>query len=458
MRKNKRFLCAILALFLVFSVGSVASVPVNAIVLDPVAWLYPIWQAYAMQAGVTVTTLGGDSFTQDSFTGLFNEWQAFEVSQGVQSAAQSISGFVDDSLNFVEVVAGSGSGGVLNTVLQLEAGIVGPLSRFWNWIIADKLDAPSVDSTEFVQGSGNLVLSVPANLPVAPLSSDPLVVGAPTYSFGSYGDEYAFSNVDAVLVLVPNTTSNFASLNVFSPSSDAYYVCRYVNGSRIQSFHLSYYDPDTGLYHWTSSLSSGTTRASGSVAYYANSFAEASAIASSMLSGSESAGALTIAPSEGVDVLGFPDTRDPDYVPADTNIGWNVPYDPTADTNDYLDQAYQQALDNELDESGTIDDPVTGTDEVGEVGEYVVPGLSEVFPFCLPFDVYNFLSALAADPVPPSFTCELAFPEQLGGSQYIEIDLDNPTFNQLASVLRTMELLLFIVGLAYVTRSRFIRG
>lgn len=103
-------------------------------------------------------------------------------------------------------------------------------------------------------------------------------------------------------------------------------------------------------------------------------------------------------------------------------------------------------------ETPSIDEVIGGPDD------YQVPGLADVFPFCIPFDIYHFLQALAADPTPPHFTAQLAFPEAIGGTQEIDIDFDSPTWNQLAQLLRLLELLLFIIGLAFVTRSMFIRG
>lgn len=88
-----------------------------------------------------------------------------------------------------------------------------------------------------------------------------------------------------------------------------------------------------------------------------------------------------------------------------------------------------------------------------EVEDYQVTGLSSVFPFCIPFDMYNFVSCLAAEPVAPSFIWRFYVPGIC--DETIVIDLSD--FDQAAQILRTMELLLFCVGLAFVTR-KMIRG
>ena len=84
-------------------------------------------------------------------------------------------------------------------------------------------------------------------------------------------------------------------------------------------------------------------------------------------------------------------------------------------------------------------------------------GLTTVFPFCIPWDIYHFFEALAADPTPPRFEATLRLPAAIGGDQTIVLDFNSTTWNTLAQILRTMELLAFCVGLAVITRH-LIRG
>lgn len=108
---------------------------------------------------------------------------------------------------------------------------------------------------------------------------------------------------------------------------------------------------------------------------------------------------------------------------------------------------------------GVISDALTGTLDVsGEVAEeepeYVIDGpepvygLADVFPFCIPFDLYDFVSCLAADPVAPHFEWRL-YVEDLVDYTFV-IDLQQ--FETVAQIFRTMFLLAFIIGLAMVTR------
>lgn len=92
--------------------------------------------------------------------------------------------------------------------------------------------------------------------------------------------------------------------------------------------------------------------------------------------------------------------------------------------------------------------------EAPAAGEYAVPGLETIFPFCIPFDIYAFCSALNAEPVAPSFEWRMQY-APLGLDYTFEIDLS--AFDGVAQILRTMELLAFCVGLAFWTRH-LIRG
>lgn len=83
-------------------------------------------------------------------------------------------------------------------------------------------------------------------------------------------------------------------------------------------------------------------------------------------------------------------------------------------------------------------------------GKYLAPDLKDYFPFCIPFDLYdifkNFSSARAA----PKFTFHLKS-EKFGFDYPVEIDLSS--FDQAAEILRTLELILFVVLLAVASRK-----
>lgn len=135
-------------------------------------------------------------------------------------------------------------------------------------------------------------------------------------------------------------------------------------------------------------------------------------------------------------------------------IGAGMTADQVVDAINDVVVADEGALDVEVGREGITDQPVVPP---VSTPEYSVVGLDEIFPFCIPFDLYDFFSVLAAEPEAPYFEWDMDLPAELGGEYTVVIDLDNTTFNTLARLLRTMELLLFCVGLAFVTR-RLIRG
>lgn len=76
-----------------------------------------------------------------------------------------------------------------------------------------------------------------------------------------------------------------------------------------------------------------------------------------------------------------------------------------------------------------------------------------LFPFCIPFDLIEFLGVLAADPVAPKFEWRIYAPNVVDYT--LEIDLS--PFDSVAKICRTMELLAFCIGLILITRN-IIRG
>ncbi len=92
-----------------------------------------------------------------------------------------------------------------------------------------------------------------------------------------------------------------------------------------------------------------------------------------------------------------------------------------------------------------------------ELSSYTFAGLEKIFPFCLPFDMIDFVKVLDAPAQAPHFKWSFPYPTTSGMKTY-EIDIDLSPFDSVAELLRDMECLLFIVGLVLITRSRMIRG
>lgn len=71
-----------------------------------------------------------------------------------------------------------------------------------------------------------------------------------------------------------------------------------------------------------------------------------------------------------------------------------------------------------------------------------------LFPFCIPFDIYNMLKALDASPTAPHV--QLPFVIQSIGFSYL-LDLDFSAFDPVAAIMRQMELICYGLALAWAT-------
>lgn len=80
--------------------------------------------------------------------------------------------------------------------------------------------------------------------------------------------------------------------------------------------------------------------------------------------------------------------------------------------------------------------------------DMMLPGLKDFFPFCIPFDMYDMMAALCADPEAPKFTFATSF---LGHVYSVEIDLS--AWDTVAATVRYMVVAIYIVALAVATRK-----
>lgn len=111
-----------------------------------------------------------------------------------------------------------------------------------------------------------------------------------------------------------------------------------------------------------------------------------------------------------------------------------------------------------LDDTGTDTDTPSkpGTDTPSDTVNW--PSASDLslpkliiskFPFSIPFDVANMIALLEADPKAPVFK----MPLKVGSMVDEEIVLDLDQFSDVIRIIRWGELILFVAGLAYVTRN-----
>lgn len=154
-------------------------------------------------------------------------------------------------------------------------------------------------------------------------------------------------------------------------------------------------------------------------------------------------------PGTGGDSSGDTDT-DGD---TDTGTGTGTGTDTGTDTGEDTDPDTGSESDPDTDPDADPDtNPDTSTDTSTELNKdlnHFTLDLTKYFPFCIPFDLYDFFTCLNAAPEAPVINWEIPLP---GGSTYpMEIDLS--PFDSVAQLLRRLQLLLFCTGLAFKTRD-----
>ena len=90
------------------------------------------------------------------------------------------------------------------------------------------------------------------------------------------------------------------------------------------------------------------------------------------------------------------------------------------------------------------------------VSEFTITNLQTVFPFCIPWDLYKLYHTLQADAQAPKFIWKFPLYKK-GEICYNELEIDLKVFDSVAQILRTVELLAFLIFLTLKTRD-LIRG
>jgi len=156
------------------------------------------------------------------------------------------------------------------------------------------------------------------------------------------------------------------------------------------------------------------------------------------------------------------DYDDTDVITLTDSVPWAA-----SQTSDVIDVGYTQS--DVLTDVGINDIVQDITSEIDtdyplSIDDYKVPPawvnpsdgktvrFADIFPFCIPFDIYDFLSLLSATRTAPHFEIPFNY-DRIGLDYTFVIDLSGDEWENLAVIVRTMELLAFCIGLAYVTRD-----
>lgn len=82
--------------------------------------------------------------------------------------------------------------------------------------------------------------------------------------------------------------------------------------------------------------------------------------------------------------------------------------------------------------------------------EEYTPDITMFFPFCIPFDTYRLVGVFLGSPRAPSFRWEFTIPIIRDEPFVLEVDLS--PYDNVAALLRKLEAIAFVIGLASVTR------
>jgi len=95
---------------------------------------------------------------------------------------------------------------------------------------------------------------------------------------------------------------------------------------------------------------------------------------------------------------------------------------------------------------GALNPTLPGDGEGLDFTPLITTGLSEKFPFCIPFDLANVLNVFSdTNRVAPVFNVELAYG--------MPLNIDLSLFNTVAAVSRAFEIILLTIGLAILTKE-----
>ena len=128
------------------------------------------------------------------------------------------------------------------------------------------------------------------------------------------------------------------------------------------------------------------------------------------------------------------------------------PWFPTLNLDDVLDQTQEDVWEGTKTETDTETDTDTDKDQPVVSPSVVAPflvDLKDFFPFCIPFDLYEFFKLLCAEPEAPVFHWEIT---DLSGETY-PIDIDLSSWDTFAAFFRYLQLFVFIIGLAMASRK-----
>lgn len=453
MKIRSRVLAVVLCLVTVFLLVSTAFAASAALTAAEI--FSSMWSVYASSMGLTSSfkTSGqlnsiSNPYSSTAFTSKMSS--LFSAYQTSISGSMTLTDWAAWALNKMSVTAGPST----KTIFRMTSDLVQFFDAFGTYVLEDVVGVDKNADGFFPAVSpwyDNIIYSNPGTqIAVVPFAN----------SYSDFSSNWLKLESNSNYRIAANVADAYA---FFCTSNNRLYVCSPNSGAVLYAsspsgggtYGISTYVSSYGIYY---NYNIGVNASTVLLPKYASPDAGFEAIVNP-----EAASSLQVAPRPGYadDVIGIPDVDSEDYAP-DVIVGtlgypWEEGLTASDALSDVLSWVKSKVLANlEVADNSVAADPGAAIAIGNDPTAYSAPvGLKDVFPFCLPFDLYNLFACLAADPVAPSFEVPINF-APLNLTYTFEIDLS--AFSDVAALLRKLELLGFCVALVLITRQKMIRG
>lgn len=253
----------------------------------------------------------------------------------------------------------------------------------------------------------------------------------------SYGFDFATNNPSDINFVNPNN-SNYATYKTFG---------RYVSGKYFT------YGP-----RWANSYN--VFAGGGEIYFHAPTDAEYNALSNSQVVYTEPVNNVYEITNNYYEYTTFNDNRptytstiNSNYNPSSDITPSNYPRENNVYITDYSPNInYYENYITHINSPG-IGENIGDVDSEGLTDNLpILNNLEKRFPFSIPFDVYNLLSGLSAERTTPYINTDIVIPG-INYTWHFEYDLH--AFDNLASLFRTLFLIFFIIGLAWLSYDHF---
>lgn len=144
-----------------------------------------------------------------------------------------------------------------------------------------------------------------------------------------------------------------------------------------------------------------------------------------------------------------------DYSSKITNNNYPISYNITYPDYSPITNNYYETIKNyyeKVNNPGVEPNPIPVPDDFNNINLPIFNNLQKRFPFSIPWDIYNMLSVLDTERIPPTIDISFTFPVINYTWNFV---IDFALFTTTAEIFRTCFLISFIIGLAMFSYSHF---